>query len=161
MPITKDHDFACHHCQKSYQFFLPEQSTWVSFNKCVEDDVKQHNLPLTSRCQNCGNLNTVYYCISGHEEIVMGFGNSLLFDRNLRYISFSRLLALCPGYEYCSDARSVSQTFTLVALCLTNHCSSIMANLKKSVPFVCVLKHIFKKTIFLTGHRNYEYGPMN
>ena len=21
------------------------------------------------------------------------------------------------------------------------------------------LKHIFKKTIFLTGHRNYEYGP--
>lgn len=93
----------------------------------------------------------------------MGFGNSLLLDRNLRHISFSRVLALWPGYEFCLDARGVSQTFTLVALCLANRRSSdrIMANLKKSVPFVCVQKHIFKKTIFLTGHRNYEYGPMN
>ncbi len=63
------------------------------------------------------------------------------------------------GYQYCLDARGVTQTFTLVALCQANRRSSdrIMANLKKSAPFVCGLKHIFRKTIFLTGHRKYEY----
>jgi hypothetical protein len=88
-----------------------------------------------------------------------GIWNSLLLDRNLRYISFSQALELWSGYEYCLDARGVTQTFTLVALCQANRRSSdpIMANLKKSAPFVCGLKHIFRKTIFLTGHRNYEY----
>ena len=66
MPITKDYEFACQACREPFQIFLPEQTTLASFNKCLEDDTKHHNLPLTSRCQNCENLNIVYYCISGH-----------------------------------------------------------------------------------------------
>ena len=87
----------------------------------------------------------------------------LELDRDLRYISIHKVLAMWSGYEYCLDASDVILTFTRVALCLANRRSSdrIMANLKKSVPFVCVLKYIFKKSIFLTGYRNYEYGPMN
>ena len=68
MAITKDYEFKCQTCREAFQVFLPEQTTFASFDKCPEDDMKHHSLPLTSRCQNCGNLNTVYYCISGHTK---------------------------------------------------------------------------------------------
>jgi hypothetical protein len=99
------------------------------------------------------------FCFRRLRRNTHGIWNSLLLDRNLIYISFSQVLELWLGYEYCLDARGVTQTFTLVALCQANRRSSdrIMENLKKSAPFVCGLKHIFRKTIFLTGHRNYEY----
>jgi hypothetical protein len=68
MPITKDYEFSCPSCREPIQFFLPEQTKLASFVKCIEKDAKYHNLPLTTKCQNCGNLNTVFYCISGHRN---------------------------------------------------------------------------------------------
>jgi hypothetical protein len=67
MPISKDYEFACQACGEPFQFFLPEQVTRASIDKCLLDDVKRHNLPLTSQCHKCGKLNTAYYCISGHQ----------------------------------------------------------------------------------------------
>lgn len=49
MTITKDYEFACQSCREPFEFFLPEQTTLASFDKCVEEDTKHHNLPLSTR----------------------------------------------------------------------------------------------------------------
>jgi hypothetical protein len=60
--------FACQSCHEPFQFFLPVETTRATLEKCTVEDVKEHNLPISCKCQNCGFLNTIYYCKSGHQD---------------------------------------------------------------------------------------------
>ena len=100
MPITKDYEFTCQTCREAFQIFLPEQTTLASFDKCLEDDVKHHSLPLMSRCQNCEHLNTVYFA---YRDILSSSHGTrhYVFDGYLRHISTDKVVAMWSEFEYC------------------------------------------------------------
>ena len=60
------YEFSCKNCSHIFKVALPDTTTRSTYNKCGDKDKKFHDLKHLVQCQNCDELNTIYYCIDSH-----------------------------------------------------------------------------------------------
>jgi hypothetical protein len=64
----KDQNVICTNCDESFEILLPDDTTRTGYDEC-EEIHKYHNLKHPTRCLNCDQINTIYYCTDGHQTI--------------------------------------------------------------------------------------------
>jgi predicted RNA-binding Zn-ribbon protein involved in translation (DUF1610 family) len=68
----KEYNFSCPNCDEPFEIVLRPETTRALFTECEVLDPRLHNLTQISECTNCGQKNTVYYCITSHPVTFVG-----------------------------------------------------------------------------------------
>ena len=90
------------------------------------------------------------FCFRRVRRNTHGIWNSLLLDRNLIYISFSQVLELWLGYEYCLDARGVTHFYAGgIVSSESSFLGSDYGKAKKECPFCMWSETYFQEDYFL------------